>query len=59
MVVFWASLVVATESPRVAVGHPVGREGVPRECMTSHARPWASHVCGQASRVAVDTLIPE
>ena len=46
VVVFWASLVVATESPRVAVGHPVGREGVPRECMTSHARPWASHACG-------------
>ena len=46
VVVFWASLVVAAESPRVAVGHPVGREGVPRECMTSHARPWASHACG-------------
>ena len=24
VVVFWTSLVVAAESPRVAVGHPVG-----------------------------------
>ena len=37
---------VAAESPHVAVGHLVqGREGLPRECMTSHARPWASHAC--------------
>ena len=26
VVVFWASLVAAAESPRVAVGHPVGRD---------------------------------
>ena len=31
VVVFWASLVVEAESPRVAVGPPVGREDVLRE----------------------------
>ena len=43
---FGASSVVAMESPRVTLVYPMGRSGVPRECMTSHARQWASHACG-------------
>ena len=46
VVVFGGSLGVAVEPPRVALVYPVGRSGVPRECMTSHARQWASHACG-------------
>ena len=46
VVVFGASSVVAVESPRVTLVYPMGRSGVPRECMTSHARQWASHACG-------------
>lgn len=37
---------MAVEPPRIALVYPMGRSGVPRECMTSHARQWASHACG-------------
>ena len=46
LVVFGAPSVVAVEPPRVALVYPVGSSGVPRECMTSHARQWVSHACG-------------
>ena len=41
VVVFGGSSVVAVEPPRVALVYPVGRGGVPRECMTFNARQWA------------------
>ena len=45
MVVFGVSSVVAVESSRVTVVYPVGRSGVPREFMTSHACQWVPHAC--------------
>ena len=38
VVVFGGSLGVAVEPPRVALVYPMGRSGVPRECMTSAMR---------------------